>query len=79
MTEDIRTESKFVVSSQYIDAQRQIEAFGVWLTYSGHKIVYQRSYPKIQDILSEIGGAAGTLLLIISIFSYDFSKLKMYE
>ena len=46
---------------------------------SGNKILYRRTYMKIQDVLAQVSGLAGAAALILGLFAQPFAELKMYE
>ena len=46
---------------------------------SGNKIVYSRSYIKIQDVLAQIGGLCSGFIFIVGLLVKPYSKVKMYE
>jgi len=46
---------------------------------SGNKILYHRTYMKIQDVLAQVSGLAGAAALILGLFAQPFAELKMYE
>ena len=51
----------------------------VLVRYTGDKIVYKRSYPKIQDLLAEISGMVAVIIPVIAIFAFPYAEMKMRE
>lgn len=46
---------------------------------SGNKILYHRSYMKIQSVLAQVSGLAATATLILGFLAQPYAELKMYE
>jgi len=46
---------------------------------SGNKVVYHRTYMKIQDVLAQVSGLAGAAALMLGLLAQPFAELKMYE
>jgi len=46
---------------------------------SGNKIMYYRTYMKIQDVLAQVSGLAGAAALMLGLLAQPFAELKMYE
>ncbi len=46
---------------------------------SGNKILYHRTYMKIQDVLAQVSGLAAAAALILGFLAQPYAELKMYE
>jgi hypothetical protein len=46
---------------------------------SGNKILYHRTYMKIQDVLAQVSGLAGAAALVLGFFAQPYAEIKMYE
>ena len=60
--------------------RREEDLFSTFIiANSGNKILYHRTYMKIQDVLAQVSGLAGAAALILGLFAQPFAELKMYE
>jgi len=46
---------------------------------SGNKIDYNRSYPKVQDVLAQVSGLAGTAILVVGIIVGPYTEVRMKQ
>ena len=57
-----------------------LEEFFVFSIYNnGGQEAYERSYKKVQDLLAQVGGFAGTIIMLIGLLARPYFKLKMQE
>jgi len=46
---------------------------------SGNKVDYNRSYPKVQDVLAQVSGLAGTAILVVGIIVGPYTEVRMKQ
>jgi len=71
-TSDITTDSAFL--GQEID-----QLLNIFVSVSQSKILYTRSYKKIQDVLAEVVGVVSGLLFTFSLLLYHYVRYKFFE
>ena len=49
------------------------------IKYTGNKVVYKRTYPKIQDLLAQISGIIAVLIPVVAILAFPYAQMKMKE
>ena len=60
--------------------RRETDIFASFIiANSGNKILYYRTYMKIQDVLAQVSGLAGAAALFLGLFAQPYAELKMYE
>jgi hypothetical protein len=63
-------------SSNLDDSKTLVE---IYILVSNNKLIYHRSYMKIQSVLANVGGLANILKIVFLIMSYIFSVVKRDE
>lgn len=46
---------------------------------SGNRIDYDRSYPKVQDVLAQVSGLAGTAIVVVGIIVGPYAEVRMKQ
>ena len=49
------------------------------IKHTGNKIVYKRTYPKIQDLLAQISGIIAVMIPVVAVIAFPYAELKMKE
>jgi len=61
----------------------EVQTTGSFVTFlianSGNKIVYNRSYMKVQDVLAQVSGLGSTVILVLGFLAFRYAELQMYE